>query len=228
MSWEHFRLIYIPIMFFLLGSLIIAGVVYPATNSLVPVLSLFTAREAPVFSETAQVKDIFQFTNINNLPTSNLPNEYLEVSPGDIPAEGEWYGIIISEAAGINARLYYGDSPKELMKGVGTYNGHPGAYIPGAGRTVLLAGHAHTVFQRLGDLKAGNIIYIDTTYGRYMYRVTASRITTDRDSTAYDFTRTDENLILYTCYPFNTYGLTNERYFVYAEYLSGPELKLVR
>ena len=29
----------------------------------------------------------------------------------------------------------------------------------------------------------------------------------------HDFTRTDENLILYTCYPFDALGFTPNRYF---------------
>ena len=44
------------------------------------------------------------------------------------------------------------------------------------------------------------------------------------DSSAYDFSRTDENIILYTCYPFGTIGFTRDRYFVYGEYRSGPIL----
>ena len=44
------------------------------------------------------------------------------------------------------------------------------------------------------------------------------------EETAYDFTRTDENLILYTCYPFDALGFTPNRYFVYAKYVSGPVL----
>ena len=39
-----------------------------------------------------------------------------------------------------------------------------------------------------------------------------------------DFTRTDENLILYTCYPFDALGFTPNRFFVYAKYVSGPVL----
>ena len=34
----------------------------------------------------------------------------------------------------------------------------------------------------------------------------------------------NENLILYTCYPFDALGFTPNRYFVYASYTSGPEL----
>ena len=45
-----------------------------------------------------------------------------------------------------------------------------------------------------------------------------------QDATAYDFTRTDENLIMYTCYPFDALGFTPDRYFVYAKYVSGPVL----
>ena len=32
----------------------------------------------------------------------------------------------------------------------------------------------------------------------------------------------EENLVIYTCYPLSTLGLTSKRYFVYAEYVSGP------
>ena len=45
-----------------------------------------------------------------------------------------------------------------------------------------------------------------------------------QDETAYDFTRTDENLSLYTCYPFDALGFTPNRFFVYAKYVSGPVL----
>ena len=39
-----------------------------------------------------------------------------------------------------------------------------------------------------------------------------------------DFSREDENLILYTCYPFDAMGFTPDRFFVYARYISGPVL----
>ena len=56
----------------------------------------------------------------------------------------------------------------------------------------------------------------------YTYEVTDTKILDYQDSTAYDFTRQDENLILYTCYPFDALGFTPNRYFVYAKYISGP------
>jgi sortase A len=30
---------------------------------------------------------------------------------------------------------------------------------------------------------------------------------------------------MYTCYPFDELGLTNDRFYVYAEYVSGPQVK---
>ncbi|MDR3238854.1 MAG: class D sortase [Clostridiales bacterium] len=200
---------------------------YPIVAPLLPAVSLVMSPEIPDFNTELQAKDIFQFKAVENLPSDNLSDKKLAVSPEDIPAEGERYGEIICGTAGIDAPLYYGDTAKELKAGVGTYIGHTGAYIPGAGRTILLAGHTNTVFRRLGELEIGDKIQINTSYGQYEYEVNDSRVTTDTDSTAYDFTRIDENLILYTCYPFNYLGLTNQRYFVYAEYISGPQLDLV-
>ncbi|MDF2568387.1 MAG: hypothetical protein K0R90_1843, partial [Oscillospiraceae bacterium] len=41
---------------------------------------------------------------------------------------------------------------------------------------------------------------------------------------AYDLSQKKEQLILYTCYPFNTLGLTSKRFFVYADKISGPQI----
>ena len=58
----------------------------------------------------------------------------------------------------------------------------------------------------------------------YTYTVEECKVLEYNDTSAYDFTRTDENLILYTCYPFDALGFTSQRYFVYASYTSGPML----
>ena len=59
---------------------------------------------------------------------------------------------------------------------------------------------------------------------RCVPKVTETKILDYRDSSAYDFSREDENLILYTCYPFDAMGFTPDRFFVYARYISGPVL----
>jgi len=41
------------------------------------------------------------------------------------------------------------------------------------------------------------------------------------DTSSYDLLRDEENLILYTCYPFDRVGAAVERLFVYGEPLTG-------
>ncbi|MDD4850393.1 MAG: sortase, partial [Gemmiger sp.] len=67
-------------------------------------------------------------------------------------------------------------------------------------------------------------VTLQTHYGSYTYQITETKIADYRDETTYDFTRNDENLILYTCYPFDALGFTADRYFVYASLVSGPVL----
>ena len=92
------------------------------------------------------------------------------------------------------------------------------------GKTILLAGHNNTFFNDLQHAEAGATVTITTHYGVYTYEVAGTEILDYQDETAYDFTRTDENLILYTCYPFDALGFTPNRFFVYAKYVSGPVL----
>lgn len=138
------------------------------------------------------------------------------------PEKGDQYGQITIEGTSVDAPLYYGDSTRELNRGVATYADSTGAGIPGESKTVLLAGHNNTFFNGLQDVEEGSLVHIDTHYGSYVYRVTEMKVADYQDPTSYDFSRTDENLIMYTCYPFDALGFTPQRYFVYAEYVSGP------
>lgn len=138
------------------------------------------------------------------------------------PSKGDQYGQITVEGTNVDAPLYYGDSTRELNRGVATYADSTGAGIPGESKTVLLAGHNNTFFNGLQDVQEGSLVHINTHYGEYVYRVTEMKIAEYTDETTYDFSRTDENLIMYTCYPFDALGFTPQRYFVYAEYVSGP------
>ena len=63
------------------------------------------------------------------------------------------------------------------------------------------------------------------TYGNYVYTIVNTKIADASDESAYDLKKKEENVILYTCYPFNAYQ-TPTRYFVYAKYISGPKIFL--
>lgn len=152
-------------------------------------------------------------------PASSVP-----LSSITYPTTGDRYGRITVSGTTVDAPLYYGDANAQLNAGVGTYKDDKRVGIPGEGKTILLAGHNNTFFSDLQHVEVGGIVTLETHYGTYTYQVTEMKVLDHQDSSAYDFTRTDENLILYTCYPFDAIGFTPQRYFVYASYLSGPVL----
>ncbi|MEG2929350.1 MAG: class D sortase [Oscillospiraceae bacterium] len=145
----------------------------------------------------------------------------IKLSEFTFPEVGARYGEISIEGTNVKANLYWGDSDRELNRGVGTYMG---AWLPGFGKTIMTPGHSMTAFYYLGDAKKDSIITVKTYYGEYKYKITDMVVKKTTDETAYDFTREDENIILYTCYPFHQIGILPTRYFVYGEYVSGPQI----
>lgn len=139
------------------------------------------------------------------------------------PNVGEQYGMFEIERLGISAPLYYGDSTVPLYYGVGQYTG---SYMPGFGEWTLIAGHNNTYFHTIGDLVEGDIVRISTHYGVYEYKVTYTVLAKDSSEyrDAYAHNTDKEEIIFYTCYPFNMLGLTPQRFFVHAEKISGPRI----
>ena len=57
----------------------------------------------------------------------------------------------------------------------------------------------------------------------YQYQVSRTDVKDHNDSTAYDLLQEKEELVMYTCYPFETMvGTKTDRFFVYCEKISGP------
>ena len=137
------------------------------------------------------------------------------------PTDGEIFGQILIPSAGIDAPMIYGDDIKNMKKGVEVYSG---TYLPGQGRTVLIGGHTTTHFRTLKNVGTGDQIEVRTNYGTYTYEVTGSKTTRYDDTAAYDLTKNEDNLILYTCHRVAGVGATPYRVFVYAKYVSGPKI----
>ena len=125
------------------------------------------------------------------------------------------------DGCGIKCPLFYGDGDAQLNYGVGIY---AGSFIPGYGRPIIIAGHNATYFNGLKYAQIGQTILIRTSYGNYRYEVTDIQVKHKDDSSAYDLEAQEETLTLYTCYPFDQFGLTPQGCFVYAKYVSGPKL----
>ncbi len=135
--------------------------------------------------------------------------EVIEVSyePGDL------IGQLIIPSLDYELPIYEGTEDAQLKKGVGRYIGS--AY-PGVTDNCVLSGHRDTVFTKLGDLKIGASIIVNTDNGLFSYEVTGIRIVEADDKTV--IVPTDvATLTLTTCYPFVYIGAAPQRYIVSAE-----------
>lgn len=215
MNRVHSRRSYIalPILFSILTAGILYATVWPTVQPYYDMLSLLlVSEEKQEYDGVNLMEQIAAGENLAN-------QEHISISDIQLPKEGDQYGQITIEGTSVDAPVFYGDSPKQLNQGVGTYSY---GYLPGQQRTILMAAHTNTWFSDLGSAEIGSIITVKTHYGTYEYKIVDTQVKDYQDTTAYDFSRTDENIILYTCYPFGTIGFTTERYFVYGEYVSGP------
>lgn len=109
--------------------------------------------------------------------------------------------------------IYQGTDDASLAKGVGHYLK---SVMPGQPDNSVLAGHRETVFNRLGELKVGQNIFVSTTEGVFKYKIRKFRIVERSDRTVIVPTP-KAVLTLVTCYPFNYFGITHKTFVVVAD-----------
>ena len=206
-------LIIAPLSFLVIGYGLIYVLAEPMIRPLYSIYSLITSEYGPGFDNQSKT-----------LYTGIIENkDILTIHDVTTPNVGDQYGEIKITRVGLKTNLYYGDSEEILYNGAGQYQG---SFLPGFGKTILIAGHTIPYFQKLGDVEIGDVVYISTHYGSYEYKVTATTIGNYNDSSLYDLSQTaKEQLILYTCYPLDGIGFKQERLFVYADKISGPDVK---
>ncbi len=153
----------------------------------------------------------------------------LEGHSGSVPASLITYPMVGTKYAEITITtdnsvnvipLYFGDTKTILRRGAGQYMG---SHFPGESSTILASAHNNTFFNCLQYVKLGDIIKLETNYGTYLYEVQKTEIHKN-SYLPYDLDADYENLILYTCYPFDELGITPQRYFVVAKLVSGPRV----
>lgn len=123
---------------------------------------------------------------------------------------GDQFGVISIPSVDIQVKAYQGDREKEFRKGAGHY---PGSLFPGQDGNILVAGHRTTYFRKFEYLKLGDLVYFQTTYGRFTYQVQAFKIIGGSDSSIGADT-SQEQLTMYTCYPFTYIGNAPKRFVV--------------
>ncbi|MEE1219694.1 MAG: class D sortase [Ruminococcus sp.] len=208
--------IILPIMFLFGIYIVLYIALVPSLSPIIDSASLFFSSNQKDYS--TEYKNIFEPVSDDSTSQTN-EQEYINIEDVQYPKYGEQFGELIIEDCGVDTKLFFGDDNVPLRYGVGIYNG---SFIPGYGKTILVAGHNNTYFNGLKHAKAGQIVTIRTSYGNYKYEITKAEVKKSTDSSAYDLSADEENLIMYTCYPFDELGLTINRYFVYAKFVSGP------
>ena len=152
---------------------------------------------------------------------SSSERKVVPMSQVEFPSYGDQFGELIIEDCQIEAKLFFNDGVNELNNGVGVFTG---SFMPGYGKTILVAGHNNTFFNGLKYAEKGQKVKIRTSYGNYVYEINDIKIVNEDDVDACNLGADYENLIMYTCYPFDELGLTPQRCFVYAKFVSGPAL----
>ena len=139
--------------------------------------------------------------NSQNLYANKLvSSDVIKASQIIQPNFGDMFGKLTIDSVNIKVNLYYGDDREQLRHGAGLF---AGSFLPGFNRTILIAGHS-----------------ID-----FQYKITSTKIADADDSSNYDLKQDKkEQLILYTCYPFELIGYKSQRLFVYADKISGPTI----
>ena len=167
--------------------------------------------------------DVLSFdTDIVSIFSSGSNIEDGDISKNDItfPKVNTEYGKVEIESVNMSSALIFGDADEVLKHGIGQYNG---SYIPGYGGTILITGHNY-MFPQVENVNIGDIIKITTSYGVYKYKVSDLKVLNEKQYNSLKIDDNKEQLIYYTCYPFSSFGNILTRYFVYADYISGPKI----
>lgn len=206
--------IYMPLIFTVIGYGLLLLAISPYISMVKNISSLIMVQQTPTFH--TQLESIYQKPPID---LEEQPDT-LKVDSITWPKYGEQYAEITCDKLQLKAPVYFGDNNDILREGVGQYIG---SFMPGYNRLILLAGHNTTYFKPLQKVEVGDIFTITTSYGIYQYEITETRIADHNDSTAYDLLMEEEQLIMYTCYPFETLaGTKTDRLFVYGKKIAGP------
>lgn len=150
----------------------------------------------------------------------NVPKFKVDDTKIKFPRLGQEFGELIIQSASIDYPVIQGDRDEDLLNGIAHSDS---SRFPGENGNVVLAGHSETVFKNLGEVKKGDAIVFNTSYGKYVYKVSEIKIVEANDRTV-TIPSDKEKLTIYTCYPFNTIGIPPQRYIVIGELVEGAML----
>lgn len=121
---------------------------------------------------------------------------------------GDKIGVLHFPSVDLSVAVFQGDREAEFQKGAGHF---PGSYLPGQGGNILIGAHRTSHFKELEHVNIGDEIYFDTVYGHFTYLIDDIIIIKGGDDSIAKDTE-NEQLTLYTCYPFVYFGNAPNRY----------------
>lgn len=158
---------------------------------------------------------IFQKPEINE---NALQRRVYRINGKDVyrPFLRDAFATIKIPSINLDKTIYEGDDDETLAMGIGHYQG---SLLPGERGNFVISGHRDTDFMPLQDIKMGDEVIVETSYGKYHYKVSSIDIVKPEDVSLVAPTKY-EKLTMYTCYPFSFIGNAPERYVVSCEYVS--------
>jgi sortase A len=132
--------------------------------------------------------------------------------PADLPLpatetiqEGDPIAKLRIPKIGLDAAVFEGVSERSLVKGPGHM---PGTAVPGRPsgyNNCVITGHRDSFFRKLGWIRAGDVVRVETGGVEHAYRFVRRRIVRPQQITVAGPTR-EPQLTLITCYPFDFIG----------------------
>ena len=217
----------VPVIFLIIGYAIIYIAIHPLIYDISAMASMVMSDHAPDFKSNLDVIYDPKAQKAESATTVSVDNqeEYISVRDIDFPLSGNLYAYIKCEKAGLDVPLYWNDTDEILRYGAGQYIG---SYLPGFGRTTIIAGHASTFFEPLQYVEVGDTIEIDTNYDTYTYNVTRVEII-NQDVLESELSAMlpddKETLVMYSCWPFTFSASKTDRFTVFADRISGRNVK---
>jgi len=157
--------------------------------------------------------------NVESDPSLVLPAADEPLYPV-YPAQGDNIGSLTIPALEQKLPIIEGTGTDELIKGVGHFTQ---SVLPGEEDNCVLSGHRDTVFSRLGELKIGDRLIVETSAGTFTYEIKRIRIV-DKDDRTVIVPYDHAVLTVTTCYPFQYIGNAPERYILIADLMINPGL----
>ncbi|HEY8804779.1 MAG TPA: class D sortase [Clostridium sp.] len=136
----------------------------------------------------------------------------LKISYPVYPVDGDSIGSLTIPALKQKLPIIQGTGEKDLKKGVGHFSQ---SVLPGEKDNCVLSAHRDTAFSKIGSLKVGDKLIVQTSAGIFTYKIHGTRIVHEDDKTVIVPTP-NAVLTLTTCYPFNYIGNAPDRYIVSA------------